>query len=268
MKTMEYAWLTSALRVKDGFLGSGNGLPLPFLFRHGVGVCTRPESGFTLADVAEHIRTGGRQFILSAKGPGGVTLDMASSYYLPDMPRNALILGSRLFEAVSERCNLELGEVVPLDARSLAAHGWTYPMPAHPEDDRASLEVYETLGIASLEEALEDEGDHGIMRRLCERYPAPEPLPPMTVILAPWLALGTTLPKSWKRDRIVLSLGKDTVVRTRHGDESASPEFFRTQPIVKFEGFLIPLAAAPCFETGSDCSWPTLTCIKQVVLEW
>lgn len=111
-------------------------------------------------------------------------------------------------------------------------------------------------------------GEDEMLRKLCERHPASVNLPPMHLILAPSLLRHTGVQKAWDGDRIVITIGPKTMVGTRHGDVPVNPELFRTQPVIQYEGFLIPCAAAPLFHIKSDPGWPALTCMKQVSIRF
>jgi len=265
---VEYTWLTGPTRARDDFLGTGSGLPLPFLVRHGFcklkkGINDGVPPPITFSDEGERAKQGGYRFYLASVEAEGIPLDLARSFFLPSMLRDGIVVGCDLFRKLQDHCNFDGGYLVPLEPGDVFAHAWNYTLPDR-GDDRLIRQLNRDLDLHS-----ELPGDDDILRLLCERYPSPEKLPQMYLILAPWLHRRQEVQKKWHQDRIVLTLGHDVRVRTRSGDVPVSSDYLRSGPIVNFEGFLVPPAAAPLFETDEHKrSWPILTCKKDVIIEF
>lgn len=260
---VEYVWLTGAIRAQDEFLGMRKGMPLPFLVRYGVCASRGRHWGFTITEEAECIQQGGWDFYLASVEAEGVDLNWANAFFLPDMLSDGIIVGDELLDRLRRHCNLESGYVIPLNPRWVSAHAWNYSLPENPDDDTLYTQLYEALDFDALP------GDDEIVEQLCERYPPRRPLPPLHLILAPWLEPRAKVRKHWQRDILTLSAERDLEVRTRDGNIPFTLEYLQSQPILNFEGFLIPPSAAFLFETDErKRSWPILTCRKQVILEF
>lgn len=262
---VEYSWLTGAMQARDDFLGSGYGMPLPFLLRHGISTSKngRWNPVFTLAEEAECVKRGDFHFYLASVDSDDIPLDMTMALFMPDtlLLSGVLIVGVKLMQKLREQCSLESGSVILLDSKWVSAHAWKYRLPPSPKSDELFMQLYKSLDVDELP------GEIDIMRWLAERYPAPTELPDMYLILCPWLKL-TRIQKAWKQDIIVISMADGGSVVTRNGNIKLSPEYLASQPIIKCEGFLIPPAVAALFETDEDKrSWPVLTCKKKVVIE-
>lgn len=260
---VEYVWLTGAMLAQDEFLGIRKGMPLPFLVRHGICGSRGRSLGVTITDEAECIQQGGRDFYLASVEAKNVNVNWGNVFFLPRILSDGIIVGGELLDRLRRHCNLESGYVIPLNPRWVSAHAWNYSLPENPDDDTLYTQLYEALDFDALP------GDDEIVGQLCERYPPRRPLPQLHLILAPWLAPRAEVRKHWQRDCVVLSVGKDVTVRIPGDNIPLSREYLQSQPILRYEGFLIPPSAASLFETDEyKRSWPILTCRKQVILEF
>ncbi|MCL4199686.1 MAG: hypothetical protein KJZ69_19485 [Phycisphaerales bacterium] len=259
---VEYAWLTSAARSRN-FFGPGDGLHTAFLLRHGVCTWRGVFEGVTLDEWGKHVRDGNCCFYLAAVEAGGKHLELGNTFFMVDATLfDAIVLGDGLFHRLRQQCSFSGGHVASLDSGHVFAHVWPYALPPVDEDHVLYRQVHDVLGLD------EPPGSDELMRRLCSCWPAPFELPPMHLILAPALLKHTGVRMERRGGRIVLSMSRDSRVRTAQGEVAATPEYFRSDPIVKYDGFLVPHPAAALFATGRECAWPAIDCITDVVLEW
>lgn len=264
IREIQYAWLTGALDARDDFFGDGSGFPLPFLLRHGIAGSTRRNRHVTSEEEARFVQTGGRHFYLAAVESRGRPLDLEEAYFLPSLVRGGVVVGPRLFDGLKSICDLDVGYSLPIDRSFVSAHAWHYELPSIRTDNSLYLRLFVALQEQDLAAV---GGDDDLMRKLCDRYPALSALPQMHLILPPSL-VKNGITKAWEHDEIVITSGAHVRVRTRHGDLPITRELLRLQPVLKYEGLLIPPSAATLFNTGSDCGWPALTCIKNITFRF
>lgn len=261
---MKYAWLSGPTRGPREVFGLGYGLPLPFLLRHGVwqNTSSEPFQGITLDEYAAHIRKGGMQFYVAAVEAGGTALDLASTFFMVEACRYLIVVGSELLRRLEAHCCLSDGHVIPIAPARIQAHAWPYEITSDRKCEHLYTELRKELGVMDFGYYQE------VMRRLCERWPVRMELPQMYAILPSALLCHTGSRASSMNGRITVSLGPSASVRTRLGDVPASTEFFANNPLLSFQGFLVPSAAAPLFRLPEACEWPAVACVSEVALEW
>lgn len=265
---MEYAWLTSAARSADFFgpFGLNDGLPTAFLLRHGTcawqgwpGVF----QGVTLVDQVNYVRDGRNRYYLAGVAAGGQRIDLSNAFFMVNVVLcNQVVLGGSLFHRLQQECSIDAEHLFALDHSHVSAHAWPYVLPPLDKDFILYRQVHDAVGLD--EPTASDEW----MRRLCACWPAPFELPQMHLILAPLLLKHTGVTREWRDGKIVLTMSRDSRVRTTRGEVAATPDYFRSAPLVENDGFLIPPSAAGLFATGRECAWPAIDCITNVVLEW
>lgn len=262
---IEYAWLTSAAR-SGAFFGPGDGLPTAFLLRHGI--CTWQGwpgvfRGVTLVDQINYVQDGRCRYYLAGVEAGGRHIDLSNAFFMVDVIlHNQVVLGGSLFDRLQQECSIDAEHSFALDHRHVFAHAWPYVLPPVDEDFILYRQVHDALGLD------EPTDSSQWMKRLCSCWAAPIAIPQMSVVIAPMLLRHTGVTRKWRGNRIVISMSRDSRVRTAQGETAATPEFFRSRPIVEYDGFLVPPSVAGLFATGRECGWPAIDCITNVVLEW
>lgn len=246
----------------------------------------RPFRGTSPDKWADYICKGGCHFYIAAVGPNGQSLDLTNEFFLPYGLPQSMIVGSELFDMIQSNCNLDDGCAMALDRHCVSAHVWPYELPTPDQDADLYGKIINEMNIKESPDFDE------LMRRLCSCRPAPFELPQMYIILAPILLRHTWVWRHRRQDRIILSLGKnapgraetrpaglsahraatgiasDALIRTRRGDVPATPEFLQRNPIVAYDGFLVPPVIAGEFATSRTCSDQTVDCMLDVTFEW
>lgn len=235
---------------------------------------------------ADYFSNGGCHFYIAAVGPNGNPLNLSTAYYLPTLLPHLMIVGPKLLARMQSICDLSLGYTIPLAREFVSAHAWHYDVSG--EESGFVESLYRTLGVRT------PPSDDEILRRLSMQYPAPFDLPQMHLILAPSLLRHSWVWRFRRRDKIVLSLGKnapgrvgsrptglaahrsrmgiekDALLRTRLGDIAAAPEILEKNPVIGYEGFLIPRSLSEEFGTSSPrtCHESSVDAIHDILLEW
>lgn len=248
--------------ARNDFLGSGEGLPLPFLVRHGICSYGGRDPGFTLKDVAKSITAGNRRIYLAGVEANGVQLELSTTFFLPTLLEDGMIVGSQLCDDLLKHVSIERGIIIHLPDELASVHAWKYRPPDHAKDMSLYHQLFSSLDIDELP------GDVEIIRKLCDRFPGKAPPTNLSLILAPYLAPGA-VSKKWDRDEIVLSVGKKSIVSGHDDKIPLSRTFLSSNPILSFEGFLIPRSVAKYFQNSDQSgNSPMLTCVKNVILEY
>jgi hypothetical protein len=262
---LPYCWLSSPMLARNELLGPVLGLPLPYLVRHGAIAYTGASGTYPHSQgaIAQCIREGRMRVYLSAVDAGGVPIAMHKALYIPDiLLADVLVMGPHLFETFQASCNLNDCEVIRLDRSCVSAHEWSYVIPDHRESDS----LYRQLSHALEYDELPGDGD--IVRMLCERYTCKRDIPEMRAILPPYIGPPNRGKAYWRNDAIEIAIERQASICTRRGDLPLSKEYFKTGPVVQFEGFLLPPGVARLLEVDDrqHKKWAVTTSLKDITL--
>ncbi len=259
---MNYCWLTSPVRA-SGVLGRDDLVPTAFMLRHGCCGLTRPIAAVSHLEWEECIASGGCHFNLTSVSDAGRPLNLPWAFFMPEMNRGALVVGSALHKCLVGRCSFGGGCVVPLQAPWISAHAWRYVLPTSETEDVALyIALHEELGFS------EPPGIDELLASLCNKWPAPEALPQMYALMPPNLLKHTGVRLERGSSGVVIRVGRDAKVRTVDGDIPATPKLFDAYPLLQCDGFLVPRSVADAFPTSRLCTEQSIDCMLDVRVEW
>lgn len=241
---MRAGWLTSAYLAEDKFLGSVVGLPMPYLLRHGIGVAKPSSSGGSIWATAEHVAAGDYRFFLPDSQAQGEQLDWRSSFFMPMIPLNLLIIGPELADFLRDHAHLDNSELISIPKNSVSSFHWEYELPQDPHDMSLYEKLYQDL---SLEEELPPEDE--LLKLLSSRFPGSVGEIKMFALVPPFLRPASHIRKRKKGNKVEFRVKPQTEIVSAADCAPVSVQNLERNPILNLEGFILRDEIAERFES-------------------